>query len=114
MQLNYPIRNKNLALKVTDKELTLLYEIGLNVFPTATEFVDSVAAKHDVCKSGIWYTLKKLKSGGLVDFTEKGEGHRPLSLTDAGTQAIRSKIIDVENRHYHYITGIMQIKAGAK
>ena len=40
---------------------------------------------------------------GLVDFAEKGEEHRPLTLTVAGMQAIRSMVRDVQNRQYHYV-----------
>ena len=104
MQLNDTIRdNKGIGLKVTDKELTLLYEIGLDMIPTATEFVENVSSKYGVSQSGVWYTIKKLKAEGLVDFAEKGETHRPLALTEAGTQAIRSMIVDVDHRQYHYI-----------
>lgn len=103
MQPNDTIRNKNVGLKVTDKELTILYEIGLDLIPTATEFVEIVSSKYGVSQSGVWYTIKKLKSVGLVDFAEKGETHKPLSLTDSGTHAIRSRVVDVENRQYHYI-----------
>ncbi len=102
MQQNYTTMN-NLGLKVTDKELAILYEIGLDTIPTATELVEAVAQKYEASQSGVWYTLKKLKVQGLVDFAEKGEAHRPLTLTSAGTHAIRSRVIDVQNRQYHYI-----------
>ena len=90
-------------IRVTDKELMLMYEIGLNLIPTATDFVDYVSNKYEVSQSGIWYTLKKLKREGIVDFTEKGEGPKPLTLTEFGMKLIRSKITDVENRQYHRI-----------
>ena len=90
-------------LRVTDKELRLLYEIGLNIVPTATDFVDFVSAKYNLSKSGVWYTLKKLKKEKLVDFTEKGEEARPLGLTELGMKVIRSKVIDVHNRQYHRV-----------
>ena len=90
-------------VRITDKELAILYEIGLNLIPTATDFVDFISAKYEVSASGVWYTLKKLKKGKLVDFTEKGEEAKPLGLTEMGMKVIRSKVIDVENRHYHHI-----------
>lgn len=108
--LNNTIGNGDLSLRVTDKQLTILYEIGLNLIPTATEFVDSMALKYCASRSGIWYTLKKLKMEGLVDFAEKGEEHKPLSLTEVGTAAIRSKIVDVEKRQYHYVVGMVQAR----
>ena len=104
MQLSTNTSGKESGVRVTDKELTMLYEIGLDLIPTATEFVENVAYKYQVSQSGVWYTLKKLKNSGFVDFAEKGEGHRPLSLTDNGTKAIRSRVVDVENRRYHYVS----------
>ncbi len=95
-------------LRVTDKELMLLYEIGLNLIPTATDFVDHIASKYEVSQSGVWYTLKKLKKEGIVDFTEKGEEPKPLGLTEFGMKVIRSRITDVENRHYHNVA--VQVK----
>lgn len=108
MQLSNDTRNNGVSLKVTDKELTILYEIGLNMIPTATEFVGNISSKYGVSQSGVWYTIKKLKIEGLIDFSEKGETHKPLSLTGAGTQAIRSRVVDVEHRHYHYIMSKIQ------
>lgn len=90
-------------LRVTDKELALMYEIGLNLIPTATDFVDYISSKYEKSQSGIWYTLKKLKKEGLVDFTEKGEGPKPLGLTELGMKVIRSRVLDVRNRQYHRI-----------
>ncbi len=113
MQQNYTIRNKNLGLKVSDKELTILYEIGLDIVPTATELVEYVSQKYGASESGVWYTLKKLKSESLVDFAERGEVHKPLALTDAGRHAIRSRIVDVQNRQYHYLVGAVgEIRSG--
>jgi DNA-binding MarR family transcriptional regulator len=107
MQQQTTIGNRDLGLKVTDKELTILYEIGLDLIPTATELVESVAEKYNASQSGVWYTLKKLKAEGLVNFAEKGEAHRPLTLTELGTKAIRSRIVDVQNRQYHYVVGVV-------
>lgn len=104
MQLSTNTSGKEFGVRVTDKELTMMYEIGLDLIPTATEFVENVAYKYQVSQSGVWYTIKKLKAAGLVDFAEKGETHRPLSLTEAGTKAIRSRVVDVDKRRYHYIS----------
>lgn len=91
---------ENVEIRVTDKEITLMYEIGLNVIPTATDFVDYISRKYVVSQSGVWYTLKKLKKEGIVDFTEKGEAAKPLGLTDFGMKVIRSRIVGVQNRQY--------------
>ena len=104
-----PVQNTTITnvevgqLRVTDKELMLMYEIGLNLIPTATDFVDFISMKYEVSQSGIWYTLKKLKKENLVDFTEKGEEPKPLSLTEVGMKVIRSRVVDVENRQYHRV-----------
>ena len=99
-----PIQNASIenevSFRVTGKELTLLHEIGLNLIPTATDFVDYVAEKYSASQSSIWYTLKKLKREGIVDFTEKGEEPRPLGLTDMGMRVIRGRVTEVQNRQY--------------
>ena len=102
MPINSSIGNAE-QLRVTDKELKLLYEIGLNLIPTATDFVCIIANKYQVSSSGVWYTLKKLKKSCLVDFTEKGEEAKPLGLTELGMKVIRSRVIDVQNRQYHRV-----------
>lgn len=104
MQLSTNTSGKEFGIRVTDKELTVMYEIGLDMIPTATEFVESMSYKYQVSQSGVWYTIKKLKAAGFVDFAEKGEEHRPLTLTETGTKVIRSRVIDVEKRHYHYVS----------
>jgi DNA-binding PadR family transcriptional regulator len=106
MQLLDRTNDASVQIKITDKELTILYEIGLNMIPTATDFVDFISNKYQVSQSGIWYTLKKLKKEGILDFTEKGEEQRPLGLTDMGMRILRSKVIDVENRQYHHVHAI--------
>jgi hypothetical protein len=87
-------------LRVTDKELTLLYEIGFNIIPTATDFVEHISSKYGVSQSGVWYTLKKLKKESMIDFTEKGEEQKPLGLTEFGMKVIRSRPSG-QGRQYH-------------
>lgn len=94
---------KEEELRITDKRLLILYEIGLNLIPTATDFVDHISAKQDLSASGVWYTLKKLKKEGLVDFTEKGEEQKPLALTELGMHIIRTKPQKVPRRQYLYV-----------
>ena len=102
-----PLQNTTIEnveqIRITDKELTMMYEIGLNLVPTATDFVDYISVKYQVSQSGVWYTLKKLKKEGIVDFMEKGEEPKPLGLTELGMRVIRSKVTDVHNRHYHHV-----------
>lgn len=77
--------------KISERKLIVLSEIGLNLIPTATEFVEYMAQKYGASPSGFWYTLKRLKKEGKVDFTERGEEQRPLALTEMGMHVIRSK-----------------------
>jgi len=77
------------AFRLSDKAATLIMEIGLGEIATATSFIEYVCAKYGVSKSGAWYCLKKLKKAGLIEFTEKGEGYRPLSLTSRGVELFR-------------------------
>ncbi|MCL5008361.1 MAG: hypothetical protein M1156_00520 [Candidatus Marsarchaeota archaeon] len=74
-----------------EKELLILTELGLDQVPSATSFVQFVAEKYSLSVSGIWYTLKKLKRKRVVDFMEKGEGYKPLSLTGAGIVIFRKQ-----------------------
>lgn len=85
---------------ISEKELIILSEIGLDDIPTATSFVEYMAEKYGLSASGVWYTLKKLKEKRVVDFTEKGRGeeNKPLSLTAYGRDIIRRKISEFNFR----------------
>ncbi len=76
-------------IEISGKKLVIVHEIGLTAVPTATEFVRYISVKYRMSESGVWYMLKALKRVGVVDFTEKGEAQRPLSLTDAGMRMVR-------------------------
>ena len=84
------INSRPAGIRLSEKKLVLVYEIGLHLIPTATEFVNYVAARHGFSESGVWYMLKSLKRAGVVDFTEKGEEQRPLTLTDTGMALMRT------------------------
>lgn len=86
--------------KINAKEAMLLAEIGLEQIPTATEFVCYFSGKYGTSQSGVWYTLKKLKAMGLVDFTEKGQENRPLSLTKGGLSLLRSTVAMPQRQSY--------------
>ena len=77
------------AARVSLKEEAVLRAIGLSQVPTATEFVKYFSLEYEVSESGTWYTLKKLKERGLLDFMEKGEEGKPLALTQHGLSLIR-------------------------
>jgi hypothetical protein len=71
------------------KKAVIVREIGYDQIETATPFVNYIWEKYRFSKSCIWYNLKKLKKAGLLDFSEKGDGGRPLSLTKNGRDALR-------------------------
>ena len=75
--------------RLNNKELALLSEIGLDQIPAATNFVEFFSESYGASPSGVWYTLKKLKKERVVDFTEKGEAYKPLSLTENGISILR-------------------------
>ncbi len=77
--------------RFNDKELLILSELGLDQVPSATSFVEFVSEKYSLSASGVWYTLKKLKRKRVVDFMEKGEGYKPLSLTGLGIVVFRKQ-----------------------
>jgi DNA-binding PadR family transcriptional regulator len=77
------------AFRISDKAATLIMEIGFDEIATATSFIDYISAKYGVSKSGAWYCLKKLKKAGIVEFTERGEQYKPLSLTAKGVELFR-------------------------
>lgn len=90
------------TISINEKELVLLSEIGLTEIPAATNFVEYIAEKYDVSASGIWYTLKKLKRWGLLDFTERWEDYRPLALTELGVRMLRSRKMEQSRDRRQY------------
>jgi hypothetical protein len=90
MQVGRLKYNTTLEICFSDKEVLLLAEIGLDEIATATSFVEYVCDKYGISRSGAWYCLKKLKKEGVVEFTEKGEEYRPLSMTEKGLEVFRT------------------------
>lgn len=80
-------------IRFSEKEVILMAEIGLNEIPTATDFVEYASEQYGMSQSGIWYTLKKLKKEGMLDFTEKGEAYKPLALTEGGMKVLRNSMM---------------------
>lgn len=119
MQVAKPIvRESSTNLKpvlISEKELMLLSEIGLEDIPTATSFVEYISDKYGCSASGVWYTLKKLKEKRVVDFTERGRGEedKPLSLTDYGRETIRRKISEFNFRAPNLPRHELQVKIRA-
>ncbi len=90
-----PVRKP--GVEISTKELMIISEIGLEDVPTATSFVEYISERHGISQSGIWYTLKKLKGKGILDFAERGRGEagKPLSLTKEGTETARRAFIEL-------------------
>lgn len=90
---------KNIA-SLSEKEMIILSEIGLEDIPTATSFVEYISEKYAISPSGVWYTLKKLKEKRVVDFTERGRGedYKPLSLTESGEDILRKRSAEFHTR----------------
>ncbi|MGC8587232.1 MAG: hypothetical protein ACP5K9_03025 [Candidatus Micrarchaeia archaeon] len=86
------IKKERQRQQCSQKEEILVSEIGLDHITSATAFVDYVSDKYGFSRSGVWYTLKKLKQKGMVDFAEKGEQYRPLELTRSGIATVRSVV----------------------
>ena len=82
---------------LSDKEVRMLSEIGLDEISTATSFVEYVCDKYSMSRSGAWYCLKKLKKEGVVEFTEKGEAFKPLRMTEKGLGVFRAQVYDTRN-----------------
>jgi DNA-binding MarR family transcriptional regulator len=88
------------GIKISPKERTILSEIGLEEIPTATNFVEYLADRYGMSQGGIWYTLKKLKKEGLLDFKEKGEEYKPLALTEGGVSVLRNNASPDTRQYY--------------
>lgn len=91
MQVGQTITTSFQVPRLSDKEVRILAEIGLDEIATATSFVEYVCMRLGISRSGAWYCLKKLKKQGVVEFTEKGEEYRPLRMTEKGLGAFRAQ-----------------------
>jgi DNA-binding MarR family transcriptional regulator len=100
---------------VSEKEEAILYAIGLDEIPTATSFVDYMSLEYSCSASGIWYTLKRLKEKGLVDFAERGKGEKDkaLSLTALGKEFVRKKSTGVAARNLYPGRSVEHMRVGA-
>ncbi len=72
--------------------LSLMFEIGFDEISTATSFVEYYCERYGESRSTVWYRLKRLKEMKLLDFSEKGEEPKPLSLTSKGKELFRQSI----------------------
>ncbi len=110
MHAIYPEYGKKMEEQARDeKTCVVLSEIGYEHMTSATSFVLYIHDKYDISESTVWYTLKKLKRQGLLEFGSRGEG-KPLELTRAGVSAFRS-IIAVRVRYVQPSYGIGMVRS---
>ncbi len=87
------------ALGISDKSMLIISELGYTE-TTASNFVEYLSGKYGMSKSTIWYNLKKLKRSGMLDFAEKNEEYKLLSLTRKGKEELRQLMLAVRNSKY--------------
>ncbi len=82
---------------ISERERLLISEIGLDRIDSASCFVDYISEVYGIAKSTAWYSLKRLKSSGILYFLGKEEeGEQGLFLTEKGKEAlgcVRSSIV---------------------
>ena len=83
-----------------------LAEIGLDEIETATSFVDYMNERYGESKSSVWYRLKRMKELGFVEFMEKGEEARPLSLTRKGIELVRKRMTSSDSMAKEAFRGV--------
>ncbi len=76
------------SLKLSRREQLVMLEIGKDKIDTASSFVDYMQENYGFSKSSIWYCLNRLKEFGLVEFANKVEQGKPLSLTKTGLSGL--------------------------
>ena len=86
------IRNSIASPASFSKDEVILAEIGYDHITTATSFVEYLYEKYGFSKSSVWYNLKKMKKGAVLDFAEKGEEGKPLYLTRKGVEILRTRL----------------------
>jgi hypothetical protein len=86
-------------IKLSRREQLILLEISEDRIDTASSFVEYLREAYGFSKSSTWYCLNRLKEFGLVEFANKEEVGKPLSLTKrgltelSGLEGSRSEII---------------------
>ncbi len=87
-------------IRISRREQLMLLEIEEDFIDTASSFVDYMKDEYGFSKSSVWYCLNRLKGFGLVEFANKDEIGKPLSLTRHGLdelarlESIRNEVID--------------------
>lgn len=90
--------------RLSKREQLLMLEIGIDNIDTASSFVNYVNEEYGFSKSSVWYNLNRLKDLGLVEFANREEIGKPLSLTRLGRNQLsyfersRSALLTYFNR----------------
>ncbi len=83
------IRDSFSRAVTSDKKMLIITEIGYDEIATATSFVEYIYEKYGFSRSSVWYNLKNMKEDGLLEFAEKDDKGKPLSLTKNGVVLLR-------------------------
>ena len=90
-------------VRLSDRELLVLNEIGPDQIDSASKFVDYMSDVFGFSKSSVWYTLNRLKERGMLDFASKLEVGKPLMLTGSGRQrasvAVQERRVAISGSH---------------
>ncbi len=73
---------------LSERERILISEIGHDKIDSASCFVEYVSEVYGIAKSTAWYSLKKLKSNGILYFPSKDEKEQGLFLTERGKASL--------------------------
>jgi DNA-binding PadR family transcriptional regulator len=71
-------------IKIGRREQLIMLEIGKDQIDTASSFVDYIRDMYGFSKSSVWYCLNRLRESRLVEFANRDEIGKPLSLTRQG------------------------------
>lgn len=71
-------------LKISRREQLIMVEIDRDRIDTASSFVEYMEDTYGFSRSSTWYCLNRLKEEALVEFANRDEMGKPLSLTKQG------------------------------
>lgn len=70
---------------LNEKEKIVIAEIGTDEFQSASKFAAYISEEYNIPVSTVWYTLKRLRDKGLLEFSDRESNlFIPLRLTKNG------------------------------
>ena len=94
--------------RLSMREQLIMLEIGSDRIDTASSFVDYVSEEYGFSKSSIWYNLNQLKERGMVEFANREEIGKPLSLTRIGKGQLGGLETSRRDLLAHFSRALMQ------